>query len=319
MNRLSKTNEETETSDTDDGRYEAQSVANSLEDDDSNYEIAIDLRDFLSKRKVIRPDTILNSIVDKELHFLKNNSNVVSRTEKNEEVEKILNENRNRKSADYVKSQIKSVNAKLNQNRNPSVMNFLKDVEKNDENPTKTARSNNELTLDKLQDSLKKEFNSFLATTIDSSLQTVKNVKSAKKSTRTHRDKIFLTQQDDEIDQELGDLVGNTTRNNSSRVINRDSKMLGNRNSELDKKSKMSESRMQVVLVGGDGEEEKEVNESQKSVIRLKKMIDSIKKVDLPKFQTELHQICQYGADPQLFKFYPRVYFYEQFYVYYYE
>ena len=38
--------------------------------------------------------------------------------------------------------------------------------------------------------------------------------------------------------------------------------------------------------------------------IELNKMIESIKRIDLPKFQPELHQVCQYGQDGQLLKLY---------------
>lgn len=302
------------------------SEAHSLEDD-SNYQIAIDLRDYLTKRKVVKPDTILNTLVDKELLFLKNNSNVVNRVEKSREIESQLEGTRERKSAEHARSQLKNVTAKINQNRNPCVKNFLKDVKSDEENKLTTevtARSNEELTLDKLQESLKKEFSSFLTTTVGDSLETVKNVRkpsatkatdmkpTSSRATTTREGQIFITQHEDDfgVDQELADILGknSTTRNLSSRRKQADSK-LGAKSrvdSEVTKKEKpVSESQLQVALVEAEGENAN--NEGQKSIIRLKKMIDAIKKVDLPKFQTELHQICQYGADPQLFKFYPRV------------
>ena len=64
---------------------------------------------------------------------------------------------------------------------------------------------------------------------------------------------------------------------------------------------------MQVALVN---DELTVTSDAQQSVIRLKKMIDSIKRIDLPTFQTELHQVCQYGGDSQLLKFYPKVLIY---------
>ena len=59
---------------------------------------------------------------------------------------------------------------------------------------------------------------------------------------------------------------------------------------------------MQIALLSN---EDNSLNAS--SLIQLNKMIESIKRIDLPNFQTELHQICQYGADGQLLKFYPDV------------
>lgn len=266
---------------------DVHSVANSL-NDDSNLDISIDLRSYLNKRKPSKPDTLLNSIVDKQLLFLKNNSNLINKTEKHREIEKVLEENRVQKSTEHKKSQFKNVKAKLIQDRNPNVKNFLKDI-----NETTNSRSNSELSLDKLQESLKKEFSSFLNTTVDNSLERVKKVNNRPtEKTAKGKQMIFITQQNDDSDQEIGDIL-----NSSSRA---------NRNEDQPKeKSKINESKMQIALIENDDEEK--AAESQKSVIRLKKMIDAIKKIDLPKFQTELHQICQYGEDPQLFKFYPKV------------
>ena len=36
-------------------------------------------------------------------------------------------------------------------------------------------------------------------------------------------------------------------------------------------------------------------------------MLESIKRIDLPKFQPELHQICQYGSDAKLLELYSDV------------
>ena len=53
--------------------------------------------------------------------------------------------------------------------------------------------------------------------------------------------------------------------------------------------------------------EKNSLNLTNSSLIKLKTMLDSIKRIDLPKFQNELHQVCQYGTDPQLIKLYPQV------------
>ena len=48
-------------------------------------------------------------------------------------------------------------------------------------------------------------------------------------------------------------------------------------------------------------------DEKNSEVIKLNKMIAHIKRIDLPKFQPELHQICQYGSDVKLLDLYSDV------------
>lgn len=275
---------------------DTHSVANSLED--ANLDINVDLRNYLNKRKVYKSESILNVLVDKQIVYLKNNSKVVNKAQKNSEIERVIEENKQRKSIQYEKGQLKSVKSRLIQERNPNLKNFLKDV-------NETNNENN--SLDKLQNDLKKEFSTFLNTTVDNSLENVKSVNSSSPQNevrkRSSKDKrIFLTQHEDElIDQELADLFNKPSGRKASSRLTTTKK----EEKQISEKKQADESNMQVALVETD-DESKAVIESQKAVIRLKKMIDSIKKIDLPKFQTELHQICQYGADPQLFKFYPK-------------
>jgi hypothetical protein len=44
--------------------------------------------------------------------------------------------------------------------------------------------------------------------------------------------------------------------------------------------------------------------EKNEQVIKLNKIMESIRRVDLPKFQSELHQVCQYGSDAGLLQLY---------------
>ena len=93
----------------------------------TNFQINIDLKTFLSRKKAVKSDIRLNSILEKELLFLKKNSTVLSTAEKKSEIDVILREARFRKSSDFARSQFKNVKTKLlAQDRNPNVKNLLK-------------------------------------------------------------------------------------------------------------------------------------------------------------------------------------------------
>lgn len=247
----------------------------------------IDIKVRSAKRNAfVKTESKLDSMLNKELFYLKNNTNLLNETEKNEEIAKYLKEKeRHVNSTVHQRSVVK---AKLSTNRNPNVESLLQDV-----------RSEN-LSLNKLQENLKNEFSSFIDRSVNNSIQKIKNVKSPSVDdigeTRDEGKKFFLTENYDP-DERL----------NESRLI-KSSRPQTTTAKNSEPKATADANQMQLALVE-DGQDEN-ASENKQSLIKLKKMIDDIKRVDLPKFQTELHQVCQYGNDPDLLKFYQEVKFF---------
>ncbi len=107
----------------------------------------------------------------------------------------------------------------------------------------------------------------------------------------------FLTQENEAFDEPEEELENLMQANNISTSCRRSS----NANKDKDNNCEMAviekrpSKNWQVAVVN---------DEKNETVVKLNKILESIKRIDLPKFQPELHQICQYGSDPELLGLY---------------
>ena len=220
------------------------------------------------------------SLSDKELIFLKKNSTLVNLNEKNEELEKILDNYRYINSEVYAKHKFDNVKSKCVDKRNPNVENFLKDIR----------------NLNRLEDNLKSEFSDFLNQKISTSTETIRKLsflenKNDQEETaqlpKIQTDWNFLTQNENEQGKREDALV----------------LPLGSSENKTDAKTETKSKKKKKDMTSLDQLE----NFDKTTAIKLKNSLEHIKRIQLPKFQTEIHQICQYGDDPKLFKLYPQV------------
>lgn len=217
---------------------------------------------------------------DKDLLFLKRNSTLMNLNEKNEELEKILENYRYLNSDTHTKHKFDNVKSKCVDKRNPNVENFLKDIR----------------NLNRLEDNLKNEFNDFLNEKINNSTETIRKLSILEKKNdeeitvlpKIKNDWNFLTQNENENDKKASDAiplpVTSVENTNETKTL-----------------SKPRTRRKDMTPLDHLD------NFDKATAIKLKKSLEHIKRIDLPKFQTEIHQICQYGDDPKLFKLYPQV------------
>ena len=221
------------------------------------------------------------NLADKDLYFLKQNATIIDFDKKNEELEKIIE---NYKYLNDLKThKFENVKQKIYENRNPNIKNFLKD--------------------------LKSEFNAFLDEKANDSVEGIRRLSIMDKTEpyfRQEQNWNFLTQ--------------NESDNVNNQLLTAETKLDAENKTSLSlKKStprlRTSESK-ELQPVEAPKEEEKKENQlvivnqtfpDKQKTIELKKNLDSIKRIDLPKFQTEIHQVCQYGKDPELLKLYPQV------------
>ena len=219
---------------------------------------------------------------DKDLLFLKRNSTLMNLNEKNEELEKILENYRYLNSDTHTKHKFDNVKSKCVEKRNPNVENFLKDIR----------------NLNRLEDNLKNEFNDFLNEKIINSTETIRNLSLSEKQNneetnntvlpKIKNDWSFLTQHENEDEKKATEPIAlpiNSIENTT----------------ETKTVSKPRTRRKDMTPLDHLESFDKT------TAIKLKKSLEHIKRIDLPKFQREIHQICQYGDDPKLFKLYPQV------------
>ncbi len=220
---------------------------------------------------------------DKDLLFLKKNATLMNLNEKNEELEKILENYRYLNSETHTKHKFDSVKSKCVDKRNPNVENFLKDIR----------------NLNRLEDNLKNEFSDFLNEKIINSTETIRKFSSLEKQNENE-----------------------TTNTTALPKIKDDWKFLTQNENEDEKKAS---NQLVLPLPPADHTTDTKTvskirirrkdmtpmdhleNFDKTTAIKLKKSLEHIKRIELPKFQTEIHQICQYGDDPKLFKLYPQV------------
>ncbi len=225
------------------------------------------------------------------LNFLNADAEILDSDEKKREYEKIIQTYRKLHSKEFRDAASEKVQIDLRNHRNPNVENLIKDL-KEKSNAT-------------LMNALKKDFNLFIDQKVSKSSQSLK-IFSELTPNRT-----FLTQQIDEETEKEHEISNNdnllTLRKPSIKTnlcdeldiwsIENDSK-----SKNIIKENSITNNQISIIDV-----EKNSLNLTNSSLIKLKTMLDSIKRIDLPKFQNELHQVCQYGTDPQLIKLYPQV------------
>jgi hypothetical protein len=264
--------------------------------------------------------------------FLDKDEKITKYEEKQAEYEKILQNYRTAHSAEAIKEKFEHVKSKIHDNRNENIENLIKDV-----------KSKNNLEM--MQSKLKSEFDLFLNDSVNNSTQKIKDLSisildktnlNTKNNLNLNLDFTakwnFLTQDpsenlheiDEENKNDKSDRKNNES-NNKSRLSNRPTSKTKNSSRNTNNKhiDTANHNNMQIALIEDFNEE----NYKNSSSIKLKKMLDHIKRIDLPKFQPELHQICksksycsliillvysinfkgQYGGDADLLKLYPEV------------
>lgn len=273
-----------------DGEHnEASSKRSILNNRYSNANDELHIRQLAEKKQTNKQ---LNKSVTFNLNYLKFNAEILDSEEKNREYEKMIQTYRKLHSKEFAQNQSEKVKISLKNHRNPNVENLIKDLKE---------KSN-----DTLKDALKKEFNLFIDQSVNKSSQSLKYYSNSEQKKLTSNP-TFLTQ---DIDEEV------KYENDTSNQDLSQPKLSNNLANELeilaiDDKSKQKNieqvnalENSQIAIIET---EENSLNLANSSLIKLKKMLESIKRIDLPKFQNELHQVCQYGTDPQLLKLYPQV------------
>jgi hypothetical protein len=264
----------------------------------------------LMKKEVAAEDTSNEPAaaeVKNEIIFMKQNASLINVRDKNQEYEAFLREQRYLNSQAHAVHKFQNVKAKIYENRNPNVQNFLKD----------TTGPANPYTKS-LEDTMKSEFNLFIDQSVNRSSDAVRFI-SAKGGVDHDNnnnddepavDNVFITQ---EADKEIAEIM-EKDRVATAAVSQLDSVKLPKLVSETPKdKSSPSKSKLQltesnldelqVALMDTDNTNN---DKEDSSLTRLKKLIETIKKVDLPSFQSEFHQMCQYASEPELLRFYQR-------------
>lgn len=194
-------------------------------------------------------------------------------------------------------------NTKLYETQNPNIDYLLKDI-------------GSQSKINQLQDQLKNEFDEFLSFSIENSKFSVRNT--LIKDHMNHKDSNienrnewnFLTQETMDGDESMRFI--NQKSETHKTLENKIEKLKpSDKNTEVNKINKQAiidcklknETTMQIALTENNRDE----NLNNTSLIKLNKIIEGIKRIDLPKFQPELHQICQYVSDSEILKVYPEV------------
>jgi hypothetical protein len=249
---------------------------------------------------------------DNDLIFLDQKARILKKEDKAREYELIIEQHRYLNSDEYAKEKFKRVKAKISEHRNPNVENIIKDI-----------RPDYKKTLEY---SLRNEFNNFIDNSVKKSAHIVRSVLEKQQETKlnsndinNHVENIFITQ---ETDKEVTEII---RKDQTEKTITSDSfnklptlvepkvdptKNLKStpRNKTPNKSCIESEkSNLQLALLTNYEDEDSELNGDKSSLIKLKKIVDTIKRVDLPSFQPEFHQICQYANDSDVLQFYQKV------------
>ena len=250
---------------------------------------------------------IKNSFNENDLIYLKKNWAMIDSKQKKSEIDTSLKQKRDELTqlTNQKSSTFDVFNKRVYEIRNPVVNDLIKDVRTNS-------------GINQLADDLKREFDMFLTTTLTTTNESFKKFgKSEHLNNMKPTDSwTFLTQNEacekpnyleifnnesfsEENNLHMAKRDKFLTSRNSSKILS--GKTSHNKISKLQKLSENGNTHLQVALVT-----DKE-NEKNTSIIKLNKMLESIKRIDLPKFQPELHQICQYGSDAKLLDLYADV------------
>lgn len=251
--------------------------------------------------KSVTFETNPNYQKEKSFLYLDKDDKITKYEEKQAEYEKILENYRRAHSTEAIKEKFEHVKSKIHDNRNENIENLIKDVK-------------NKSNLEIIQSKLKNEFDLFLNDSVNNSQQKIKDLSisifdktnsnsNAQKNLNLKLDLSekwnFLTQDPSENLNEINEektndksARKNNESNNKSRLSNRpSSKTKSLSKSTKDKQiQNFNPNNMQIALI----EDVNEETSKNSSAIKLKKMLDHIKRVDLPKFQPELHQICMF-------------------------
>ena len=214
------------------------------------------------------------------------------------------------------------VKAKFQQPRNINIQNLIKE------------NKSNETKLFKIQSSLKDEFRKFLNQRVEQSTDSVKQLvgvdddrllvendttpaKEENRVARMPNKWDFLTQNDssshttETFPSKAPTVALPTTIDETNRRTPATIKKTRTSSSKTSNKSTEAGADNKSLIVGlvqAHDDDAADANAFPSSdALKLQKILENIKRIDLPKFQPELHQICVYGADPQLFKLYPEV------------
>ncbi len=233
---------------------------------------------------------------------MKQNSTLINLRDKSQEYEQFLNEQRYLNSQAHANHKFKSVKAKIYDNRNPNLQNLLKDTQPDYKKS--------------LEDTMKSEFNVFIDKSITQSTDAVRFM--SVRGEEPAVDNVFITQ---EADKEIADIMEKDEKKTEREKTVKLPKLV----SETPKDKSVAPSRhksrsrlpltesnldtLQLALIESENkallESGGKVKEDS-SLIKLKMLIETIKKIDLPTFQPEFHQMCQYGTETEILQFYQR-------------
>jgi hypothetical protein len=253
------------------------------------------------------------SLNESDLFYLKKNWSLINSSQKKNELEVELQAKREEANEQQKNVQFDVFNKRVYEARNPFVTGLLKDI-----------RSNSGLS--QLQEDLKKEFDMFLTTSVTLASESLrdtagKSYQQQVNSNRKNFSSAFLTQQNDQddfYDDNKSDYLNISINdhfsqaqkeNNETKFVKSNTNINSMSQTKLLKKKSTQElkkngkqqlaiiennsnnnynnnSNLQVALIADD-------NQKNQSIIKLNKILENIKRIDLPKFQPELHQICQ--------------------------
>lgn len=264
--------------------------------DMSSRDNTINFRDFFGKKQLKKLNSSvsgkLTECTDQEnVVYLQQNLSLKDSKDKQAELETEMKMRSDAQRKDHKKFDV--FNNNVYAKRNPAIKSLIKDLD------------NNNSGLNQLQEDLKREFDMFLTASFKHTSESIKNMSLSSETNKSPGNGIFLTEEngDDsegEIENcdvafsELTDKLDFSSKinvaDNCVQVVEPNSMQLVKVVEPSDKSKDW-----QVALT------DKEKNDH---VIKLNKIMESIKRVDLPKFQSELHQVCQYGSDAGLLQLY---------------
>ncbi len=254
-------------------------------------EPAPEFRDYFGKKQLkqsLKLDIGKEKSKLDELLYLRKNFSVMNSTEHKTKLQTELEQKRDdlKFQEDKKTSQFDIFNNRVYSERNPAINNLTADVRK-------------EPGLSQLQDELKKEFDMFLTTALTKTTESLRSISRPGSDLLKNNECVFLTQENEEIfdgpDEELENLEKSEQKKSKNIRLRKNNNNSYPENSQIAIIEKPSSNSWQVAVVD---------EEKSESVLKLKKILENIKKIDLPKFQPELHQICQYGSDVELLQLY---------------
>jgi hypothetical protein len=212
--------------------------------------------------------------LNNDLVFLNKNSTLTNYNTKQNEITKTNNQLKETKLLNDKKKQ--QIEPKLYGIRNLNIDNLVRDI-----------KSRSSVTSETLKEDLKNEFDHFITTKVQQSQQILK---------KQMNKKCLLTELDNDDDDDDDDPAEEEEEEEEINL-----KLTEPKKENVKSLTQNNSSRALVLIAQDDNEN------SKSKTISLNKMMESLKRIDCPKFQPELLQVCQYGQNFELLKFYTDV------------